>query len=91
MDRRGHPDRADLITVRLVIRTQHRASRMLRCRRHLRVAEDDQRFGDHQSDAALLAGLRNVQTAQRRVVAHRVRRVAVRHLKHEIAAIQIDR
>ena len=38
-----------------------------------------------------LTGLRNVQTLQRRMIADVVRRVAVRHLPGDLAAIQVDR
>ena len=50
--RRRHPDRADFFAVRLVVGAQHRAARMLRRRRHLRIAEDDERLGHDQPDAA---------------------------------------
>ena len=66
---------------------------MLRRRRDLRIAHHDERLRHHQADAAGagLAGLRNVQALQRRMVAHVVRRVAVRHLPDDLAAIEIDR
>ena len=42
-------------------------------------------------DVPGLPGLRNVHAAQRRMVADVVRRVAVRHLPHQLAAIEVDR
>ena len=48
-------------------------------------------FVTSEPDAAALAGLRNVHALQRGMIAHVVRRVAVRHLPHQLAAIEIDR
>ena len=86
-----HPDGADLGAVVLVVGAQHRAARTSRRRRHLRIAEHDERLGDHQADAAVLAGLRDVHPLQRRIGAHVVRRVAVRHLELQLALVEIDR
>src|SRR6266550_2956804 len=60
-----------------------------RCR-HLWIAEDHERLGDRQPDAALLAGLWNGESFERRMIANRVRRVTMRHLPHELAAIEVD-
>ena len=59
-DLRRHQDFADLLAGLLVVRAEHRAARASRRRGHLRIAGDDQRLGDHQADAAALAGLRDV-------------------------------
>src|SRR5207247_2281281 len=49
--RRWDEDGADLFPRHLVVRAQHRAARMLRRRRHLRIAHDDQGFRHHQAYA----------------------------------------
>src|SRR5262249_41824618 len=84
----GHPDRSDFLPARLVVRAKHRPTRVLWCRRHLRVAHDDKRLRDHQSDAGCssLSGLRNVLAAKCRMIAHVVWCVAVRHLPHDFTA-----
>ena len=83
---------ADLRAGLLVVGAQHRAARAARRRRELRVAGDHQRLGDQHADAAALAGLRDVQALQQRVVADRVGRVAVRHLEQQLVRVlQVDR
>src|SRR5206468_689909 len=48
-------------------------------------------LGDHDADAALLPGLRDVHAAQERVIADVVRRVAVRHLEEQLATgVEVD-
>src|SRR5438132_6891636 len=64
---------------------------MLVGRRHLRIAHDDKCFRDDRADGALLAGFRNRQTLEQRVVPHGIRRLAVRHLPGDVATIEIDR
>src|ERR1700694_5209478 len=46
-----HESGAHLLAGRIVVRTQHRAARMLGRRRDLRIAHHDDRFGVHQPDA----------------------------------------
>src|SRR6266849_146372 len=55
--RSWHIDRAHFLAVGLVVSPEHRATRMLRRRRDLAVAQHHQRLGDNQSDAAGLAGV----------------------------------
>src|SRR5262249_14650531 len=88
--RSRHPDRAYLLARLFVVRAQHRPARMIRGRRHLRIAEDDERLRHHQSNAPLLTGLRDVEPAKRRMITNLVRRVAMRHLPHQVATIQIE-
>src|SRR5207253_4087386 len=57
--------RSHFLARRLVVRAQHRAARMFRRRRDLRVAHDHQRFGDNQPDGAALTGPRNRQAFER--------------------------
>src|SRR5260221_3318506 len=61
-------------------------------RRQLRIAHHDERLRHHQTDAAggYLARLWNVHAAQRWMIADVVRRVAVRHLPDDVAAIEIE-
>ena len=75
-----HVDCTDLFAGALVIGAQHRAARVLVGRRDFGVAEDNERFRDEQADAAALAGLLDVKTAQRRVIAHLIGCIAVRYL-----------
>src|SRR5262249_3884258 len=51
---------------------------------------DDQRFGDHQPDRAILARLGNVHPFQQRVIANHIRRVTMRNLPRDGAPVQID-
>src|SRR5262245_23087847 len=39
-----HPHGADFLAGFLIVRTEHRAARMIRRRRHLRIAEDHERL-----------------------------------------------
>src|ERR1043166_6471238 len=89
--RRGQQDRTHFLARRLVVRAQHRASRMLGRCRDLGIAHDDQRLRDNGADSPVLAGLRNVQPVEQRTVAHDVRRVAMWNLPRDLAAIEIDR
>src|SRR5262245_54170255 len=84
---------AGLLPRALVIRPEHRATRMRRRRRDLRIAHDDECLGDHQADAGgpRLSGFRDVDALQRSVIANVVGRVAVRHLPRDVAAIEVDR
>ncbi len=59
--------------------------------RHLRLAGHEQRLRHQRADDAGLSGSRNLQPFQRRVVADVVRRVAVRDLPQDLAAIEADR
>src|SRR5262249_33200638 len=80
---RRHPDGADLLPCLLVVGAEHRAAWPAGWRRHEPVAEDDQRSGDEHADiraGSALAGLRDVQTFQRRMIPNDVRCVAMRHL-----------
>src|SRR2546427_13269216 len=65
---------------------------MLQRRRDLWIAHYYQRLCYHQPNArsASLSRLRNVQTFQCRMVANVIRRIAMRHLKQELATIEID-
>src|SRR5262249_59919021 len=47
-------------------------------------------LGAAQTDAAVLARLRNGHPCQQRRVAHGIRRVAVRHLEFQFALVEID-
>src|SRR6266851_1954750 len=60
-------------------------------RRHLCLARDDQRPGDHRPDDASLARAGNVEALERRVVPDVVGRIAVRNLPDDLALVQIDR
>src|SRR5512143_36189 len=63
---------------------------MARRRGDLRVTHYDQRLGDNQPDGAVLAGLRNIPVLQRRMVAHNIRRIAVRNLPGDLTLVEID-
>src|SRR2546427_9633429 len=65
---------------------------MLQRRRDLWIAHYYQRLCYHQSNpgSANLSRLRNVQTFQCWMVANVIRRIAMRHLKQELATIEID-
>src|SRR5260221_5290369 len=60
-------------------------------RRHLRLAGDHQRLGDERPDDAGLAGARDIQALERRMITNVVRRVAVRDLPEDFSLIQTDR
>src|SRR5262245_58475521 len=87
---RRHVYCADLFPGRLVVGSQHRASRTSWRRGDLRVAHDDQRLGDHQSDGAVLSCLGNVHSFKQRVIADHIRRVAMRNLPCQLTLVQID-
>ena len=90
--RRRHPDRADFL-----------AGRSCRRRAASRRADDPASSSpaDRRATTSVLvttrptlprlSGLRDRHPLQRRMVAHRVRRVAVRHLPHQLALVEIDR
>ena len=83
--------RRELSRPACVPRTRSRSRNRATIRRHLRIADDDQRLRHQQADAAALTRLRDVQPLERRMIADVVRRVAVRHLPQQLAAIEIDR
>src|SRR6185369_11525036 len=83
-------DRADLFARRLVVGSKHRAARMIRSSRHLRISHDDQSLGDHQPNRPVLSGLWNIHSFEQRVIPHHVRRVTVWDLPGDLALIQID-
>ena len=58
--------------------------------RHLRIAHDDERLRDDRADRALLTGLWNRHAFESRAVPDGIRRVAVRYLPREVAAIKVD-
>src|SRR4051812_32787429 len=60
-------------------------------RRELRITEDHKCLRNDEPDAAALAGAGNRHALERRVVAHRVRRFAVRHLPLHVPLVEIDR
>ena len=60
-------------------------------RRRQRIAGDDQRLRHQRADRARLTRARNRQSLQRADDCDAVRRLAVRHLPDELAAIEIDR
>ena len=92
--RRRDAPRADFLAGLLVVGAQHRAALASRRRRDLRIAHDDDRLGHHQADALRSPGwpvFGMFLPGEQRVRADVVRRFAVRHLPHELAAIEIDR
>ena len=66
---------------------------MFRRRRDLRVSHDDERLRHEQPDAlrAQLSRLRHIDSFERGMIPYVVRRVAMRRLPHQLAAIEIDR
>ena len=88
---RGHQYGADFFTSRFVVCAQHCSARVLRSRRYLRIADDDERFRHKQTDASALSGLGNVHSSQRGVVSDGVGCVAMRNLPHEFTLVEIDR
>src|SRR5262245_37889543 len=83
--------RANLLSVRLVVRAQHRPSRVIRRGRGLRFTYDEERLRDQGTDGTRLAGTGNRQTFERRVIAHDIRCFALGNLPDEIALVQVDR
>src|SRR5262245_23169064 len=63
---------------------------MLGRRCHLNVAAGDERLSDEETYVAVLTCLRNRQPLERGMIADVVRRVPMRGLPEEFAAIEID-
>ena len=65
---------------------------MIRSRRHMPFARDDQRLGHQRADVVrLLPGARDVQAFESLVIANDIRRLAMCDLPNELTSIEIDR
>src|SRR5688572_28396417 len=86
-----HQNCADFLTCLLVVRTEHCAAGASRRSRNLRVARNDERLGDQDTDALALSGLlRNSHSQTRQCCADWVRCIAMRHLEQKRALVDVD-
>src|SRR5205823_13576459 len=76
---------------RLIVSPQPRAALTIWLGAEPGFAGYQQRLRDHRADAATLAGSWNIQAFQRRMILHIIRRLTVRHLPNDLAAVQVDR
>ena len=87
---RRHEHRAGIFPGGLVVRAKQRAAWMPGGRRNLRLSGDHERLRDQRADDAGLAGARDVDPFERRVIPDVVGRVAVRDLPDDLAFIQAE-
>ncbi len=90
--RRRQQHIADFLAGRLIIGAQRCAARMIRRGGDLTVARDHQVLGHQGADIeARLAGAGHVDALERRIVADRIGRVAMRDLPDDVTLVHVDR